>query len=673
MLRNRWKIILAMLATAVLIALLVPKTAKFSYDYKKGQPWKYDNLYALFDFPLIKTDDQILEERVNSTEKTVPYYKYSTEVVNRNLKQAERLELGKYKSAVISELRTIYEKGVVGDDEQDVDAEVIYIQREKRASKRPATDIYRLTEARAKLLADMLKIGGGESVDSLFREQGVYELIAPNLLYDSQTTALVKAQSEKSVSPTAGFVSAGELIVSQGELVTAEVSQMLDSYKKEYEISMGYSRSPFIFWLGNLLLATAILVVFYFVVHYVTPHAFNDSRIYYLLLVFAVASAVALIIARINEEFLYLVPFTLAAIFLQAFFRPKLIMGIYVVSLLPLLVFTRSGVVPFFTFLIAGITAIYFFGRFNKGWSQFVAALAVFIVLAVVFMACYMTEMTTLSPLRVLIYLFISALLNIAGYPLVYLFEKMFNLVSNSRLAELCDTTNPLIRELEHKAPGTFQHSLQVMNLADAAARSIDANPVRVRAGALYHDIGKIANPQCFVENESLIAKAEEEKYHTNLQPEQSAQDIIKHVTDGVEVARRYRLPQLIVNYILSHHGTTTTGYFYQKYLNAGGSPDSIREFTYPGKKPVTKEETILMLCDSIEAASRTLKDYSPESVSEFVERIVKSKMDEHQFDDAEISISELGTVKATVKNYLAQMHHERIVYPKRNNQHINK
>ena len=236
MLRNRWKIILAMLATAVLIALLVPKTAKFSYDYKKGQPWKYDNLYALFDFPLIKTDDQILEERVNSTEKTVPYYKYSTEVVNRNLKQAERLELGKYKSAVISELRAIYEKGVVGDDEQDVDAEVIYIQREKRASKRPATDIYRLTEARAKLLADMLKIGGGESVDSLFREQGVYELSAPNLLYDSQTTALVKAQSEKSVSPTAGFVSAGELIVSQGELVTAEVSQMLDSYKKEYEI-----------------------------------------------------------------------------------------------------------------------------------------------------------------------------------------------------------------------------------------------------------------------------------------------------------------------------------------------------------------------------------------------------------------------------------------------------
>lgn len=667
MLKDRLKIILAMLAVAVVLVLLVPKTAKFSYDYKKGQPWKYENLYALFDFPLIKTDDQLLEERVNATDNVVPYYKYSVDVVNKNLKQAERLELGKYKSAVISDLRSIYEKGVVGDDGIDDAAEVVYVQREKRAAKRPAKDIYKLTEARAKLLADIIKLGGGESVDSLFREQGVYELLAPNLEYDSQTTALVKARSDNSVSPTSGFVSAGELIVSQGELVTAEVSQMLDSYRKEFETNMGYGRSGVAFWLGNLLIAIAILVVFYFVVQYTTPHAFNDSRIYYLLMVFGISAAAALIISHINEELLYLMPFTLTAIFLQAFFRPKLIMGIYVVSLLPLLVFTRSGLVPFFIFVIAGAVAIYIFGLFNKGWRQFVAAIVIYVALAITFMACYMTEMTTLSPLKVLIYLFISAMLNIAGYPLVYLFEKMFNLVSNSRLAELCDTTNPLIRELEQKAPGTFQHSLQVMNLADAAARSIDANPVRVRAGALYHDIGKINNPQCYVENESLVSKDEKDKYHTNLSPEQSAQDIIRHVTDGVEIAQRYRLPKLIVNYILSHHGTTTVGYFYQKHLNSGGSPERIKVFTYPGKKPVTKEETILMLCDSVEAASRTLTDYSPEAISAFVERIVKSKMNENQFDDAEISISELGTVKATIKQYLAQMHHERIVYPKRN------
>ena len=227
--------------------------------------------------------------------------------------------------------------------------------------------------------------------------------------------------------------------------------------------------------------------------------------------------------------------------------------------------------------------------------------------------------------------------------------------------------SNPLIRELEQKAPGTFQHSLQVMNMVDAVARAVGANADLVRAGALYHDIGKMNNPLCFIENESLVSRDGIPGYHTGLTPEQSARDIIRHVVDGVEIAQKHRLPDAIVDFIRSHHGTTTTGYFYAQFLRAGGDPGLAGEFRYPGVKPISKEQIILMLCDSVEAASRTLTEYTPEAYSAFVERIVAGKMEEGQFDNADISISELGIVKDTLKQYLAQIHHERVVYPQRN------
>ena len=221
------------------------------------------------------------------------------------------------------------------------------------------------------------------------------------------------------------------------------------------------------------------------------------------------------------------------------------------------------------------------------------------------------------------------------------------------------------------EAPGTFQHSLQVMNLCDAAARSIGANTLLVRAGALYHDLGKMNNPQCFIENESLLNKPEDQKYHSKLTPVHSAQDIIRHVSDGVDIARRNRLPERIVEFILTHHGTTRTGYFWGKHLSEGGNPADEPAFLYSGEKPRTKEQIILMLCDSIEAASRTLQDYSPEATSAFVDKIIEGKRSEGQFDDADISIKDLRTISSTIKSFLAQVHHERISYPDKNNKNI--
>ena len=652
----------------LLLVLLMPRNAKFAYDYRKGRTWKYETLYAQFDFPIYKTEEQMREERGEASSEAIPYYKFSDEITARNLRAVERLELGNLRSAVVSSMRAIYQKGVMADEgsrrHSSSEPDVIYVQRDKRAVKYPTSEVYRLTEARSRLLSDIAAVSGA-NVDSLFRAAGVYDLLVPNLLFDEQTTDLVHAESATTVSPTSGYVNAGQLIVQEGEIVTAEIAQMLDSYKREFEANVGYLGPPALLLVGNLLIALAILVLLYLSIYFNNPRIFEDSRFPYLVVVFLLGAVASLILIRAGERFLLLFPFTLVALLLQAFMRNRVVVPVYVVSLLPLLIFSHDGVVLFVMYFVAGMVSILAFRYFNRGWKQFITALVTFAVLALVYLGFRAADMVAGNVWRALLHLFIGSMATVAGYPLVYLFERLFNLVSNSRLIELCDVSNPLIRELEQKAPGTFQHSLQVMNMVDAAARAIGANADLVRAGALYHDIGKMNNPLCFVENESLVAREGVPKYHAGLTPEQSAHDIIRHVQDGVEIARKNHLPDAIVDFIRSHHGTTTTGYFYSQFLRDGGDPALAGEFRYPGIKPVSKEQIILMLCDSVEAASRTLKEFTPEAYSAFVERIVSGKMDEGQFDRADISISELGTVKETLKQYLAQIHHERIVYPK--------
>jgi len=355
-------------------------------------------------------------------------------------------------------------------------------------------------------------------------------------------------------------------------------------------------------------------------------------------------------------------PFTLISLYLLAFFTKRMVFSVYFISLLPMLIFAPNGVELLVTYVVAGSVAMLVFGFFNRGWLQFVTALIVFVVMTMVWGAFRLTDgISGLTDYHTVLDMGLGALLSVACYPLIYLFEKIFKLVSNTKLAELSDTNNKLLRLLADKAPGTFQHCLQVMNLADAAARSIDANVLLVRAGALYHDIGKISNPQCFTENENPGVQ-----YHAGLTVKESAQEIIRHVSDGLALADKHGLPDVIKEFIVSHHGTTCTGYFLTKYLNDGGNPDETAEFYYDGVKPVTKEQVILMVCDAVEAASRSLKDYSPESISALVDRIADGKAKEDQFTDADISLRELNTLKEVIKSYLQQMYHSRVSYPKR-------
>ena len=666
-----YRVAVPLVALFVILTLVFPRSAKFAYDYKKGSPWAHETLLAQFDFPILKTDEQLREERSKNKSVVVPYYRFHQDVVDNSVKAAGSLDLGGYSSfrpQVVSALESIYSHGIVTDEGvkldkgEDPNTAVIYVQKDKRAAKRPASEIYKESDARAKLLSEVSAKHPKSNVDSVLRATGVYELISPNLEYDSRTTDLVNSEATSKISTTQGFVSAGELIVKEGEIVTAEVAQILDSYKVEFENNMGYGGPKIVFWIGNALLALIITLLFFLVIYFLNKRIFKDTRrFWYLALVVLISALTTLAVNRFAPKFLYMVPFTLTALYLEAFFKNKMIVPICVVSFMPLLIFPDYGVMLFVMFIVASVVAVFAFKYFNQGWQQFITAIIVFVSLLVTYFAFRCIGKVSDDPYQAMLFLFIGSMLNVAGYPLIYLFEKMFGLVSNSRLRELCDTNNPLLRDLEQKAPGTFQHSLQVMHMADAAARSIGANVALVRAGAMYHDIGKMANPQCFVENEAMG-----NHYHEGLSSKESAREIVRHVPDGVALARKYKLPEILIDFIRSHHGVSCTGYFYNKFVNAGGDPADKADFTYDGQKPRTREQCIVMLCDTIEAASRTLKDNSPETFDAFVEKMVRAKIDDGQLSDSEVSLKDLGTVKAVLKSYLSRLYHDRIAYPKR-------
>ena len=665
---KRFRVYLPLIALLVLMVFLMPRAPKFHFDYRKGAPWMYETLMAQFDFPVLKTETQLQEERESVGSSVTPYYRIDQSVRPQvdsklaSLDFGDFPEIGHRLSSAISE---IYSRGVIAisSASPQTSSGLVFVQKDKRAVKVPLAEIYTQETALQKVYSSVLEVCSKNVADSLLTAIGISELVIPDLIFDQQTTDLVHEESIDFISPTSGIVKTGQVLVSNGEIVTAEIEQLLDSYKAEYDVSMGYSGHVAFQWLGSILIAFCLVLVLFLAMYYCKYSIFDEYNKYlYLLMVFTLATAGSFIVAKTNPALFYLMPFTLISLYLLAFFSKRMVFSVYFISLLPMLVFAPNGMELFVMYLVAGAVGMLVFGFFNRGWLQFVTAIIVFAVLTLIWGAFRLMDgPNELNDYHVVVDMFLGSLMSVAGYPLIFLFEKMFKLVSNTKLVELSDTSNKLLRELADKAPGTFQHSLQVMNLADAAARSIGANVALVRAGALYHDIGKISNPQCFTENETPGVR-----YHEGLTLKESAQEIIRHVSDGLELAEKHGLPKVLREFIVTHHGTSNTGYFLNKYLNDGGDPDDVAEFFYNGVKPSTKEQVILMICDAVEAASRSLKDYSPASISSLVDRIIDGKSASGQFTDADISLRDIATVKEVIKAYIQQMYHSRVAYPKR-------
>ncbi len=668
---RKYRVYLPLMALFLVLVFIMPRSPKFSYDYRKGAPWMYETLTAQFDFPVLKTDAELLEEREKAGSTVIPYYKLDQKVADKSLRDVSSIDLGGWTEVRIllsDAITTLYSKGIISTSGQDADVRsssdaLIYVQKDRRAVKVPVSEVYTTEDASAYVIDRIAKSFPQCNADSLYKASGMASLIIPDLIFDQQTTDLIQEEKINYVSTTRGVIRAGQVIVSEGEIVTAEIEQLLKSYKAEYDMSVGYKDSRSLIWVGNTIIALSIVLVLFFAICFCSIRIFDEYKKYlYLLMVFTLAAVGSSLVAKADDTLFYMMPFTLIALYLLAFFSKKTVFSVYTISLLPMLIFAHNGVELFVIYLVAGSVAMLVFEYFNRGWLQFVTAFIVFVVMTIVWGAFSLLDgVDGLKDYHTVLNMALGALLSVAGYPLIFLFEKIFKLVSNSKLAELSDTNNQLLRTLADKAPGTFQHALQVMNLSDEAARSIGANVHLVRAGALYHDIGKINNPQCFTENENPNVR-----YHEGLTPKESAQEIIRHVSDGLALADKYGLPNELKEFIASHHGTTCTAYFLTKYLNDGGNPEDTAEFYYNGVKPVSKEQVVLMICDAVEAASRSLKDYSEESISLLVDRIVDGKAKEDQFSDADISLREINILKNVIKTYLKRMYHSRVSYPKR-------
>ena len=665
---KNYKIYLTFAAAYVIALIIFPVEGKFKYEYQRGRAWMYETLVAPIDFPILKTKEELIIEREKKASDIVPYYDYNKDVTesiigNINGEQLNAKIDGKLFASVIKGVNEVYEKGVVSESESNnLNSGIIIIQRDKRAYNTPVAEINSVTTALSKIKSEVSRISTQSIADSILNTLQVSAYIVPNLFFDQKKTELVQREALDFISPTKGMIYRGQMIIAQGEIVTAEIEQILDSYRAEYEISTGYSDSPWKLVMGHALLLLLILFLLFLTIYFIDIKTFESFRKYlFILLMFLLILMITVFVRSYDPSLLYMVPYTVFALYMLAFFRQSFVFPIYMVILLPVLLLPQNGMELYMMNLAAGAIALVSFYYLNIGWSQFVNAFFVIIVMLIMYISFTLIKEESIYLLksRTIIYILFNGVFVVILYPFVFLFEKIFSFVSGSKLKDLADTNGKLLLEFADKAPGSFQHALQVANLANAAAREIGGDFLLIKVGALYHDIGKIKNPQCFIENQAPGIN-----YHKDLTSIESAREIIKHVEDGVAIAKKYNLPEIAIDFIRTHHAKSQALYFYNKYLNEGGTSENIDAFTYPGPLPTTKEQVVVLMADAVEAASRTLQDYSLESIDTLVDRIISQRLSDSQLVDADISMKEINTVKRVFKDHLHRIYHERIKYP---------
>lgn len=671
-----------LIAVATLLALspLFPTNATFKYRFSMGQTWLYDDLTANFDFAILKTKDELAKERSDMEREFSPFYEIDLDVIKQREKQfAESFDVQLRRSrsqfpdvarnteAYISYgnrvLETLLSKGILKMDTflQKHDKEfVINVLRGNTNEKQTIQNILTPEKARA-WLSDSLPFSHMSEPEFLLPL--LEPLMTPNLAFNAEKTKAFKQQELDKITTARGMVKSGELIVPKGGIITQGVYQKLLSYREQYESDYSSSRKFYLISIGYGLLSILILSLFMFYLKYHATAVFEKLRWVIFLLGWIVLYSYFMYAIKSSDVLHpYMVPFCIAPIVIKNFYRRELAFISHVVIVLMVGLLTAPGYEFIFLQLLTGLVVT--FSRFDtRYWANFFQSIFYIVSVYVLgFLGFSFIEESNLQNMNwaVLIWLMLNGFLTLLAYPLIPLLGNLFGFTSNITLAELSDLSHPLLKDLSLKAPGTLQHSLQVANLAEAAAKEIGAKDLLVKVGALYHDIGKTLKPQYFIENQSGTNP------HDQLSYLDSARTIIEHVTEGVKMAEQKDLPQIIIDFIKTHHGTTAVEYFYRLHAqNTEGGANDRSLFQYAGPRPRTREEVILMLADSLEATSKSLKTHTNESIDELVERIVADKVSHGQLKDSDLTFGELEKCKSSFKATLKSMHHVRIEYPK--------
>lgn len=659
------------LLTTFLIVYLFPKGGKFKYEIPKGKPWQYDNLYAPFDFAILKTPEEIEEERRRINREHIPYYDFDLTIVDSikadlqeefpnvfsdTIPLYQRNQLKGFVDVTADE---IYQNGLLQEIVPRAPDEVVYLREDNEVDQVKYEDILKQGELRSFLNR---RISGSNL--ELFREDLIelfFNVVEPNVTYNEELTQRELESKYNQISYTRGSVERGTIIVAKGEVVEGDKFQALNSLKAEYE-SQIWSQASYnwIIFGYSILVFLALLMLLLFILKYRYDIYENNIKVTFIFFNLFLMVFLTTLVIRFNVEFVYVVPLCILPLTLKGFFDSRLGLLTHVITVLLLGFIVPDSYEYMFLQIIAGIVTILTFSQLYKRANLFIAVgqlTLVYIISYFAFTVIQEGAVSEIDPETFLMFL-LGGLATLFVQPLIYAYEKIFGLVSDMSLLELSDTNSKLLKELSDKAPGTFHHSLNVANLAEAAANEIGANSMLVRVGALYHDIGKMKNAPYFTENQTTSVNS-----HDELSPKESAQIIIEHVINGIEIAKKRNLPDRVIDFIRTHHGTSTVYFFYMK---AKEEEDKVspEDFRYPGPIPFSKETAILMMCDSVEAASRSLKEPTTKLIDNFVEKIINKQMEEGQFLNSDITFMEIQLIKKVLKRKLQNIFHLRIEYP---------
>lgn len=666
---------LMMAASICLIVWTLPKQAKFRYEIQKGRIWTQKDLVSPYNFAILKTQQEIDNDHRVALASITPIYQLNTNIgeqqldtfksslevkwhvsgINERQKQ-EYIDLG------TSLLKNIYNTGLLRLNPKYQQNSVNY--RITILNKNVATDVNTADLYTKQKALDYCNqfLSRQQNIDKYFLMDLIINRLQNNLIYDDGLTSRLEKEAIESLSITRGMVQKDELIVSKGSVVNDEVFQKLESYKKAFEDNSKVNGDRRLVMLGQTLLVTIAITLLMVFLYLFRKDIYSDNRLVCLILLVITAMLGTLSLAiKLQMPNLYYIPYCIVPIIIRILFDTRLALNIHLLVVLIAGFFVPNSFEFAYFEITAGMVSIYSIKNLIRREQFLISALIITLSYFVSFLGISFIREGTFVNINWVDFLpfVVSVLLTLLAYPLIYIFEKMFAITSDITLIELTNTNSPLLRELAFTAPGTFQHSLQVANLAENAIYSIGGNALLVRAGALYHDIGKLENPLFFIENQSSGFNP-----HDKLPYEESAQIIIRHVSKGVEMAEKANLPEVVIDFIRTHHGDTRVDYFYQSYLK--NFPEKLineNTFRYPGPIPFTKEGGVLMLADSVEAASRSLKEPDEKSISELVDRIVKYKLDQDQLKNSDITLKDIETIKTIFKRMLMSIYHVRINY----------
>ena len=662
---------LIFIATVSVIVYFLPNEGKFNYQFDINKPWKYGLLQASFDFPIYKNDIQVQKEQDSILADYQPYFQIDKEA-EKNVLSKLREDYNKtlrhslpgtdYVRYIERTLKALYEDGIIaGNDLKRMEEDSIIAIRlvdKNVATSRFIDQLYTVKEAYEYLLnADTTHYK-----KKILQQCNLNDYITPNLVYDEEKSEAAQKDLLSNISWANGFVLNGQKIIDRGEIVDEQTYNILESLRKEWEKRSDSVQEKRLTLAGQILYVGIFLFCFMAYLELFRADYYERkgtlTLLFALIVFFPVLSS---IMVEQNLSSIYVVPFAMIPIIVRVFLDSRTAFMAHVTIILLCSITLRFPHEFILLQVVAGMVAIYSLRELSQRSQLLRTALVVFISYALLYFAFELIHEDDLTKLntRMYIYFMINGILLLFAYPLLFLLEKIFGFTSDVTLVELSNINNSLLREMSEVAPGTFQHSLQMANLAAAAANKIGGKSQLVRTGALYHDIGKMVNPAFFTENQSGVNP------HKSLSYEQSAQVIISHITDGLKLAEKHNLPKVIKDFISTHHGRGLTKYFYISYKNEHPDEEVDQEkFRYPGPNPFIKEQAVLMMADSVEAASRSLPEYTEESISTLVDKIIDTQVSEGYFKECPITFKDIATVKALFKEKLKTMYHTRISYP---------